>query len=107
MEKFQKISSRVVIVLAFVWAALSFSGMIPVGVSYMVIGGLAAYIGIQNIILLNWGLKIGKMPTKITYQIEQHGHNKGIKNYVVINVLLYLIIGIVVLVCGCITQFQM
>ena len=98
MEKFQKISSKVVIALALVWAALTFTHMIPVKISYMVIGGLAAYIGIQNIILLNWGLKIGKMPNKITYQIEQHGHNKGIKNFVVINVLLYLIIGIVVIV---------
>lgn len=107
MEKFQKNSSKIVIALAFVWAALSFTGMIPVGASYMIIGGLAAYIGIQNIILLNWGLKIGKMPNKIAYQIEQHGHSKGIKHYVVINILLYLIIGIVVLVCGYITQFQM
>ncbi|MBQ2776594.1 MAG: hypothetical protein IJF50_03755 [Peptococcaceae bacterium] len=107
MEKFQKISSKVVIALALVWAALTFTSSIPVGVSYMAIGALAAYIGIQNIILLNWGLKIGKMPNKITYQIEQHGHNKGIKNFVAINVLLYLIVGIVVFVCGCITQFQM
>lgn len=105
MEKFQQISSKAVIVLALVWAVLTFSGMIPEGISYMIIGGLAAYIGIQNIILLNWGLKIGKMPNKITYQIEQHGHNKGIKNFVVVNILLYLIIGIVVFVCGCMTQF--
>ena len=52
MEKFQKISSKVVIVLALVWAVLTFTHMIPVKISYMVIGGLAAYIGIQNIILL-------------------------------------------------------
>lgn len=107
MEKFQKYSSTIVIVLALIWAALSFTRMIPIGMSYMIIGALAAYIGVQNIILLNWGLKIGKMPNKITYQIEQHGHNKGIRNFVVINVLLYLIIGIVVFVCGCITQFQL
>ena len=98
MEKFQKFSSRIVIGLALVWAVLTFSNMIPVNVSYMIIGGLATYIGVQNIILLNWGLKIGKMPNKITYQIEQHGHNKGIRNFVVVNVLLYLIIGIVVMV---------
>ena len=100
MEKFQKFSSRAVIILALVWAVLTFGGMIPANVSYMIIGGLAAYIGVQNIILLNWGLKIGQMPNKITYQIEQHGHNKGIRNFVVINVLLYLIIGIVVMVCA-------
>ena len=98
MEKFQKFSSRIVIGLALVWAALTFTHMIPVKISYMIIGGLAAYIGVQNIILLNWGLKIGKMPNKISYQIEQHGHNKGIRNFVVVNVLLYLIIGIVVVV---------
>lgn len=107
MEKFQKYSSTTVIVLALIWAALSFTRMIPIGISYMIIGALAAYIGIQNIILLNWGLKIGKMSNKITYQIEQHGHSKGIRNFVVINVLMYLIIGIVVFVCGCITQFQL
>jgi len=107
MEKFQKISSRVVIVLALIWAAVTFTGMIPTGLSYMIIGALAAYIGIQNIILLNWGLKIGKMPNKITYQIEQHGHDKGIKNFAFINILLYLIIGLVVFICGCITQFQL
>ena len=98
MEKFQKFSSRIVIGLAFIWAALTFSHMISVNISYMMIGGLAAYIGVQNIILLNWGLKIGKMPNKISYQIEQHGHNKGIRNFVVINVLMYLLIGIVVII---------
>ena len=107
MEKFQKTSSKIVIALAFVWAALTFSNSIPVGASYMMIGALAAYIGIQNIILLNWGLKIGKMTNKITYQIELHGHKKGIKNYVLVNVLLYLSIGIVVFVCGAMTYFQM
>lgn len=107
MEKFQKISSKVVIVLALIWALLTFTSMIPVGISYIFIGALAAYIGVQNIILLNWGLKIGKMPNKIAYQIEQNGHEKGIKNFVIVNVLLYLIIGIIVFVCGCITQFQL
>lgn len=107
MEKFQKFSSKVVIFLAFAWAALTFSNMIPVGISYMIIGALAAYIGIQNIILLNWGLKIGKMPNKISYQIELHGHKKGIKNFVIFNVLLYLIIGIVVAVCGWMTYVSM
>ena len=105
MEKFQRTSSKIVITLALIWAALTFTSSIPVGWSYIIIGFLAAYIGIQNIILLNWGLKIGKMPNKITYIIEQHGHNKGIRNYVVVNILLYLILGIVVFVCGCITQF--
>ena len=104
MEKFQKFSSRIVIALAFVWAALTFTHMIPVGVSYMIIGALAAYIGVQNIILLNWGLKIGKMTNKITYQIELHGHDKGIKNFVFVNIILYLSIGLVVFVCGAMTQ---
>ena len=103
MEKFQKISSRIIIALAFVWAALTFSNMIPVGASYMLIGILAAYIGIQNIILLNWGLKIGKMTNKITYQIELHGHHKGIRNFVFVNIILYLSIGLVVAVCGYLT----
>lgn len=105
MEKFQKISSKTVIALALVWAALTFTGKIPTGISYMMIGALAAYIGIQNIILLNWGLKIGKMCNKITFQIEHHGHEKGIKNFVVINILMYLLIGIVVFVCGCLIHF--
>lgn len=105
MEKFQKISSKIVIALALVWAALTFTGMIPTGTSYMMIGALAAYIGIQNIILLNWGLKIGRMCNKITFQIEHHGHEKGIKNFVAINILLYLIIGIVVFVCGVMIQY--
>lgn len=105
MEKFQSISSKVVIALALVWAALTFTKSIPTGLSYMIFGGIAAYIGIQNIILLNWGLKIGRMSTKITYQIEQHGHDRGIKNFVGFNILAYLILGIIVFVCGCMIQF--
>ena len=57
MEKFQKISSRVVIVLALLWGVLIAMGKLSTGYSYMGIGVLSTYIGIQNLILLNWGQK--------------------------------------------------
>lgn len=100
MEKFQKISSRVVIVLALLWAVAVAMGKLNVAYSYMIFGALAAYIGVQNIILLNWGQRIGQMPKKIVYLIERHGHDRGILQYVLVNVLLYLLIGLAVLFCG-------
>lgn len=100
MEKFQKISSRVIIVLALIWAVLMSTGMLTVGQGYFAIGVLSAYIGVQNIILLNWGQRTGQMPNKITHLVERHGEQKGILTYVVVNILLYLLIGLVVMYCG-------
>ena len=96
MEKFQKISSRVVIVLALRWGVLIAMGKLSTGYSYMGIGVLSTYIGIQNLILLNWGQRTGKMPTKITYLIERHGNNKGLIQYVLVNILLFLLLGLAV-----------
>ena len=77
MEKFQKISSRIIIILALLWMLAVSMGQLSVGQSYMGIGALSAYIGIQNIILLNWGQRTGKMPPKIAYLIQRHGNNKA------------------------------
>lgn len=100
MEKFQKYSSRTIIALALIWFALVLSGKLSVGMSYFGIGIISTYLGIQNIILLNWGQRSGKMPNKIAHHIKHHGEQAGILRYVVINVLPYLLIGIVVMVCG-------
>lgn len=100
MEKFQKFSSRIVIVLALLWAVLVVTGQLPIGYSYLILGALSAYIGVQNMILLNWGQRTGQMPSKITYLIQRHGNNKGIMQYVVVNVLLFLLIGLAVMYCG-------
>ena len=100
MEKFQKISSRIVIVLALFWGVLIAMGKLSVGYSYMGIGILSAYIGIQNMILLNWGQRTGQMPTKITYLIERHGNNRGLIQYVIVNILLFLLLGLAVAYCG-------
>lgn len=100
MEKFQKYSSRAIIALALIWFVLVLSGKLTTGMSYFGIGIISTYLGIQNIILLNLGQRSGKMPNKIAYQIKQHGERGGILRYVIINILLYLIIGIIVMICG-------
>ncbi len=100
MEKFQRISSKAVMFAAIVWAILAFSGILSIGQSYMGIGALAFYISIQNIILLNWGKKIGRMPKKIAYQIEHSGHNRGILNFVIVNILIYMFVGLAALYGG-------
>lgn len=100
MEKFQKISSRIIIILALLWMLAVSIGQLSVGQSYMGIGALSAYIGIQNIILLNWGQRTGKMPPKIAYLIQRHGNNKGLMQYVIVNILLFLLIGLAVLYSG-------
>ncbi len=100
MEKFQKISSRIVMVLALLWMLAVSMGQLSVGQSYMGIGALSAYIGIQNIILLNWGHRTGNMPPKIAYLIQRHGNNKGLIQYVIVNILLFLLIGLAVLYSG-------
>ena len=66
------------------------------GYSYMGIGVLSTYIGIQNLILLNWGQRTGKMPAKIAYLTERHGNNKGLIQYVIVNILLFLLLGLAV-----------
>ncbi len=100
MEKFQKISSRLILLMAALWTALTFGGVITVGQSYFFIGLISTWLGVQNIILLNMGQKTGKMPNKIAHHIERHGERSGLMHYIVINILLYLIIGVVVMVCG-------
>lgn len=100
MEKFQKLSSRIVIVLALFWAVMVATGQLSTGYSYFILGTLSAYIGLQNIILLNWGQRTGNMPSKVTYLIQRHGNNKGIVQYVLVNILLFLFIGLAVMYCG-------
>lgn len=106
MEKFQKYSSRAIMVMALLWAVLTFSGTLSTGQSYFFIGFISTYLGVQNIILLNMGQRCGKMPNKIAYQIEHHGERAGILRYVCINILLYLLIGVVVMVCGWMIMVQ-
>ena len=100
MEQFQKFSSRLILLMCAVWAVVTFGGMIPTGLSYFFIGLISTWLGIQNIILLNLGQRSGKMPNKIAYQIQRHGERKGLLNYVFINVLLYLCIGIIAIVAS-------
>lgn len=100
MEKFQKISSRIVIALALLLGIAIALGKISVGYSYMGIGLLSTYIGIQNMILLNWGQRTGQMPAKIAFLIERHGNNKGLMQYTLINILMFLLLGLSVAYCG-------
>ena len=87
MKKIQKISSRVIIVLAILWAVAVVAGLFPsLGWSYLGIGFLSAYIGIQNIILLVYG--------------KRTGNDKGMVQYVLVNIMLYLFIGLIVMYCG-------
>lgn len=100
MDKYQKISSRVTIALALIWAVLVATGQLSIGQSYLGIGVLSAYIGIQNTILLVWGQHTGNMPKKIAYAIQQHGQDKGIIQYVIVNILVFLLVGLTVAYCG-------
>jgi len=100
MEQFQKISSKIVIALALLWLVLVSLGKLNLGQSYLMLGALSAYIGVQNIILLNWGQRTGQLPKKIAYLVEQRGMQKGVRQYVLVNILLFLLIGIVVAYCG-------
>lgn len=100
MEQFQKLSSRIILLMCAAWAVVTFGGIISTGQSYFFIGLISAWLGVQNIILLNLGQRSGTMPNKLAHHVKQHGEKSGIMHYVVINVLLYLIIGVVVMVCG-------
>jgi hypothetical protein len=100
MKKFQTFSSRAVLLMCAVWAVLTFGGMLTNGQSYFFLGLISAWLGVQNIILLNMGQKTGEMPDKLAYHVKQKGERGGIIRYVIINILLYLLIGIVVMVCG-------
>ena len=100
MKKFQTLSSRAVLLMCAVWAVLTFGGMLTNGQSYFFLGLISAWLGVQNIILLNMGQKTGEMPDKLAYHVKQKGERGGIIRYVIINILLYLLIGIVVMVCG-------
>ena len=100
MDKFQKISSRITIALALIWAVLVAAGQLSIGQSYLGIGILSAYIGIQNTILLIWGQRTGKMSKKIAHAIQHHGQDKGLIQYGIVNILLFLLIGLTVAYCG-------
>ena len=100
MEKFQTLSSRIILLLCALWAVLTFSGMLPVGHSYFLLGLISTWLGIQNIILLNLGQKTGTMPNKLAHHVKNHGERGGIIRYVIINVLIYLLIGVVVMICS-------
>ena len=86
--------------LAFLWAILVTFKIISPAYGYFMLGALSTYIGIQNIILLNWSQKSGEMTTKISYLVEKHGEQRGMIQYVIVNVLLFLLAGLGVMYCG-------
>lgn len=100
MEKFQKISSKIIMGLSAVWLVLTATHSISVGQSYMFLGALGVYLGIQNIILLNMAQKTGELPRKIAVLVEAHGHDRGIKQYVIVNILIFIIVGAIAMVSG-------
>ena len=78
MKKFQTLSSRAVLLMCAVWAVLTFGGMLTNGQSYFFLGLISAWLGVQNIILLNMGQKTGEMPDKLAYHVKQKGERGGI-----------------------------
>jgi len=100
MEKYQQISSKIIIGLSALWLILVITKSMSIGLSYMYLGGLGILIGIQNIILLNISQRTGKLPKKILVIAESRGTNSAIKSFVAINILLYMIVGAIAMVSG-------
>lgn len=101
MERYQKISSRITILLAFMWLFLP----MEVGYKYMCFGALVLYIGIQNMILLIWGQRIGQMPMKIHFLAEKHGNDKAMLIFVLFFVLFFILMGLGIIYSGYQVQF--
>lgn len=96
---FQKISQKIVIALALLWVVLLLVPSIPLGYRYIYVGALIFYLGVQNIILLNLGLKSGKMPDKLVMYQERLGEKAGAMRYGLF-AFCYILFGALVIFSG-------
>jgi len=101
MERYQKISSRIIIALAVLWVLLP----MDLGYKYMFFGAIITYMGIQNAILFLWGKRIGQMPNKIQLLITKHGVDKAELMYGLFFILFFLFVGVTVIYSGYQIQF--
>lgn len=100
---FQKISQKIVIGLALLWVILQLMFTMPLRVSYMYFGGLILYLGVQNMIILNLGLKNGQVPEKMKLYYQRYGTQKGTIYYGIFSVLIYILLGLGIIYAGYIT----
>lgn len=103
MERFQKYSARVLLILALLWLFLPMDA----GYKYIYLGALILYVGVQNLVFLNIGQRSGKMPPKIAHLIERHGNEKGMMIYALLFVLFFILAGIGTIYSGVQMQFYM
>lgn len=97
--RFQKISQKIILILAAVWVLLLFFPSVELGYRYIYIGLLIFYLGIQNIILLNLGQRTGQPPDKLVMYQERLGVKNGLIRYASFAAL-YIIIGLVIAYSG-------
>ena len=101
MERYQKISSKIIIALAVIWIFLP----LDLGYRYMFFGAIVTYMGIQNFILILWGKRTGQMPSKIQHLVNKHGTDKAELIFGLFFILFFLLMGIGVVYSGYQIQF--
>ena len=102
---FHKYSQKITIIAAVVWFVLALCarfGVLPLTLSFLYIyfGALVCALGLQNLIILNIAARNNSLPDKIKHYEERFGTKYGLIYYVVLSVLSFLIIGIIVIICG-------
>lgn len=94
---FHKISQKFILLAALIWAIIAFFRLIELRYIYVYFGILVLYIGIQNIIILNLGVRKGEIPAKITHYQERFGEKNGIIFYALFSIVLFLVLGIIII----------
>ena len=94
---FHKISQKFILLAALIWSIIAFFRLIELRYIYVYFGILVLYIGIQNIIILNLGVKKGEIPAKITHYQEKFGEKNGIIFYALFSIVLFLVFGAIII----------
>lgn len=95
---FHKISQKIILLAALIWAVIAFFQLIPLRYIYVYFGALVLYIGLQNMIILNLGVKKGEIPAKITHYQERFGEKNGVIFYALFSIVMFIVFGIIIIV---------
>jgi len=94
---FHKYSQKIIYLAAIVWAISAFFKLMSLKYLYIFFGAIVLYVGIQNMIILNLGIKRGQIPEKIVHYQNRLGEKNGILFYAVFSVLMFILFGVIII----------
>lgn len=98
MEKFDLVFRQLIIVGGVLWLGAAAMQLLGQDTLMVILGVLSILLSVKNIVILNVSARSGNLHPKIKQYEEMYGDRKGLLRYAIVNVLAFLIIGILLIV---------